>query len=113
MAKYLLVLAFLVGATTLEATGDAVVRVGLFGRMGVARASLLAGGGLLLLGYGVMLNLAPLPFERVVGLYIATLFVVWQAISFVAFRSIPDLPVLVGGGLIVIGGLTVSFWNTP
>ena len=35
-----------------------------------------------------MLNLAPQPFERVVGLYIATLFIVWQ-ISFIAFDPEP------------------------
>jgi hypothetical protein len=68
-----LALAFLISATSLEASGDAIVRKGLFEDAGIARVlSLLAGGVLLLvLGYGVMLNLAPLPFERVVGLYIA------------------------------------------
>ncbi|SRR6266446_639175 len=113
MIENIFALAFLIGATTLEASGDAIVRVGLFDRVGVGRALLLVGGGVLLLGYGVMLNLAPLPFERVVGLYIATLFVIWQGISFIAFRSVPSLPVLIGGGLIVIGGLVVSFWGTP
>jgi hypothetical protein len=108
---HVLVLAFLVGATTLEASGDAIVRIGLFSHAGVIRALVLLGGGALLLGYGVMLNLAPQPFERVVGLYIATLFVVWQVISFIAFRSVPSLPILIGGALIVVGGLIVSFWG--
>jgi small multidrug resistance family-3 protein len=58
-----------------------------------------------------MLNLAPLPFERVVGLYIATLFLVWQIVTFVTFRTPPSLPVLVGGTLIVLGGLVVTFWT--
>jgi len=113
MNKYFLALAFLIGATTLEASGDAIVRKGLFDHAGTVRALALLGGGVLLLGYGIMLNLAPLPFERVVGLYIATLFVVWQVISFISFRSVPSVPVLVGGGLIVIGGLIVSFWEPP
>ncbi len=43
--------------------------------------------------YGSFLNLAPLEFGRVVGLYIATLFVVWQVINFVVFRSVPTLPI--------------------
>jgi hypothetical protein len=34
---------------------------------------------------------------RVVGLYIATLFVVWQVINFIAFRTLPTLPIVVGG----------------
>lgn len=108
--RFLSVWAFLIAATTLEASGDAVVRRGLFAHSGPARLAVLALGALLLLGYGVMLNLAPQPFERVVGLYIATLFVVWQIVSFVAFRSLPNWPILVGGSLIVLGGLIVSFW---
>jgi len=111
MRIFLTVWVFLVAATTLEATGDAIVRMGLFGRTGLARAAMLGGGGVLLLGYGVMLNLAPLPFERVVGLYIATLFVVWQIVNYAVFRTLPGLPIAVGGALIVIGGLIVSFWT--
>lgn len=34
---------------------------------------------------------------RVVGLYIATLFVVWQVINAVIFRELPTMPILVGG----------------
>ncbi len=65
----------------------------------------------MLFGYGLLLNLAPLPFGRVVGLYIATLFVIWQVVTFVTLRSVPTLPVLVGGAFIILGGLVVSFWN--
>ena len=72
--------------------------------------TLLAGAGLLF-GYGFMLNLAPLEFGRVVELYIATLFVVWQITSFTAFRSLPTIPILVGGAFIVVGGMIVSFWS--
>jgi small multidrug resistance family-3 protein len=52
-----------------------------------------------------------LPFERVVGLYIATLFLVWQVVSFFTFRTIPSSPIVIGGALIVIGGLLVTFWS--
>ena len=38
-------------------------------------------GTVLLFGYGLSLNLAPLEFGQVVGLYVATLFVVWQIIN--------------------------------
>ncbi len=80
----------MIGATSLEAIGDALVRNGLFNHVGIAKlGGTLLLGGALLLGYGTMLNLAPQPFERVVGLYIATLFCVWQIISFVAFGSVP------------------------
>jgi hypothetical protein len=109
--RFLAVLAFLIAATALESGGDAVVRNGLFARAGAARVAVLLLGAAMLFGYGVMLNLAPQPFERVVGLYLATLFVVWQVISFIAFGAVPSLPILVGGGLIVAGGLVVSFWG--
>jgi len=54
-----------------------------------------------------MLNLAPLPFARIVGLYIATLFLVWQVVNYFTFRTLPGAPVLAGGALIVVGGLIV------
>ncbi len=104
-------LLFLVIATVLEASGDAIVRKALFGHRGSARFGLFVAGAALLLSYGTLLNLAPLEFNRVVGLYLATLFVVWQLINFVAFRSLPSLPILVGGTLVVAGGLIVTYWR--
>lgn len=109
--QYLVVLACLIAATALESFGDATVRIGLFNRTGITQLAVLFGGAILLFGYGTMLNLAPLPFERVVGLYIATLFCVWQVVAFVTFRTLPSLPILVGGALIVAGGLIVTFWR--
>ena len=50
-------------------------------------------GTALLFGYGFSLNLAPAEFGQVVGLYIATLFVVGQIINAVAFQTLPTLPV--------------------
>lgn len=105
------VLGFLIVATTLEATGDAVVRLGLARSAWTIRLPLFAVGMVLLFGYGLSLNLAPVAFGRVVGLYIATLFVVWQIVNFVVFRSVPSLAVAVGGALIVAGGLVVTFWG--
>jgi small multidrug resistance family-3 protein len=103
------VLAFLVVATGLEVSGDAIVRKALFGHAGLARIGLFLLGAALLAGYGTFLNLAPLEFGQVVGLYIATLFVMWQIITFIAFRSLPTVPIILGGILIVIGGVIVSF----
>lgn len=97
-------------ATTLEVSGDAVVRLGIYDHVGSSRVALLFAGALLLLGYGTFLNTAPVDFGRVVGLYIATLFVVWQVINFLVFRALPGLPVCVGGLLIIAGGLIITFW---
>ncbi len=98
-------------ATLLEVSGDAIVRKALFEHTGLARVAFFLGGTALLLGYGTFLNLAPIEFGRVVGLYIATLFVVWQIIAFIAFRTVPTVPVLAGGALIVAGGLIVTYWK--
>ncbi len=108
--QQLVTFGFLVAATSFEAVGDAVVRMGLERPGWLPRGLLFLGGAVLLFGYGLSLNLAPVDFGRVVGLYIATLFVVWQIVSFVAFRAVPDLPILVGGVLIIIGGGIVTFW---
>jgi hypothetical protein len=110
MAK-LIILGFLIAASTLEAGGDAIVRMGLNQQATGLRALLFLTGAALLFGYGLMLNFAPLEFGRVVGIYVATLFIVWQAINFIAFRSPPSLPVLVGGTLVVAGGAIVAFWE--
>ena len=104
-------LGFLLVATTMEASGDALVRIGLGQAALGIRIALFAMGAVLLFGYGLTLNLAPLEFGRVVGLYVATLFIVWQFINLIAFRSAPSLPVLAGGALIVAGGLIVTFWR--
>ncbi|HEX3667052.1 MAG TPA: hypothetical protein VHU23_17655 [Rhizomicrobium sp.] len=106
-------IAFLVAATVLETCGDAFVRQALYDHPGLSamRIGLFVMGAGLLLGYGTFLNLAPLEFREVVGLYIATLFVIWQITNFVFFRTLPTLPVLVGGSLIVAGGTLVSLWK--
>jgi small multidrug resistance family-3 protein len=101
----------LILATLFEAAGDALVRSGLYHHAGLIRLGLLLTGAALLFGYGTLLNLAPLEFGRVIGLYIATLFVVWQAINFVAFRSLPTLSTVVGGAFIIAGGAIVTYWK--
>jgi hypothetical protein len=104
-------LVFLVIATLLEAGGDAIVRMALYDHVGIARVGLFLAGAALLFGYGTFLNLAPLEFGRVVGLYLATLFVMWQVINFVAFKAVPTLPILVGGAFIIAGGIIITYWK--
>lgn len=98
-------------ATTLEVSGDAIVRMAIYNHAGLIRLALFLVGAALLLGYGTFLNLAPLQFGRVVGIYIATLFVIWQVVNFIAFRSLPTLPVLVGGAFVIAGGAIITFWK--
>jgi hypothetical protein len=102
---------FIIMATTLEACGDATVRLGLRQTSFPLRVVLFLAGATLLFGYGVFVNLPAVEFSRVVGLYIATLFVVWQIVNFAFFGTLPAMSVLAGGTLIVIGGSIVTFWG--
>ena len=95
----------------METLGDAIVRIGLGQIAWASRASFFAIGAVFLFGYGLSLNLAPAEFSRVVGLYIATLFVMWQVVNLIVFRSLPGTPVWLGGLLIIVGGLIVTFWK--
>ena|ERR1700676_3346352 len=104
-------LVFLLIATILEVSGDAVVRMAMYNHVGLIRLALFIGGAALLFGYGSFLNLAPLEFGQVVGLYLAILFIIWQVINYVAFRSIPTLPILLGGSLVIAGGAIITFWK--
>ena len=107
------VIAFLVAATVVEVSGDAIIRIALRNHAGLTatRFALFVVGGALVFAYATFLNLAPLEFREVVGLYISTLFIVWQVINFAFFRTLPTAPVLIGGALIVAGGALVSFWK--
>jgi hypothetical protein len=107
-----IILALLIVATTLEVSGDAIIRIGLGERVVATKGACFLAGAVLVFGYGLTLNLAPIEFHRVVGIYIATLFIVWQVISFLVFKSVPTLPIVAGGSLIVLGGLVVAFWGS-
>lgn len=102
---------FLIAATALETVGDAIVRNGIAESAWLSRSALFLAGAALLFGYGFCLNLAPVEFGRVVGLYIATLFVMWQITNLMFYGSLPSTSVLIGGTLIIAGGLIVTFWE--
>ena len=103
---------FILLATLCEVIGDAIIRMGIYNHAGAIRVGLMLMGAVLLFGYGFILNLAPMQFGQVVGLYIATLFIVWQITNFIAFKTLPNVPVIVGGILIIAGGAIVAFWKT-
>lgn len=102
---------FVLVATVVESFGDAIVRLGIGQSAWLPRSGYFMAGAALLFCYGLSLNLAPIEFHRVVGIYIATLVVVWQVVNRIVFRIAPEPPVLLGGALIVVGGLIISFWR--
>lgn len=109
--RYLIPFALLVVATTLEAGGDAIIRVGLRSDAIPVRAMLMLTGAVVLYGYGLTLNLAPLDWGRLIGAYVATFFVVGQIINLVVFRTAPTLPIVVGGLFIATGGAIITLWH--
>ena len=102
---------FILFATIFEVSGDAIVRMGIYKYSGEMRIGLMSLGAILLFGYGFSLNLAPVEFGQVAGMYIATLFIVWQLINFLAFHTLPTIPIVVGGSLVVAGGMIITFWK--
>jgi len=101
---------FVLLATVLEASGDAILRVALLGTAAVSvRVGLFLLGAALLTAYGTSLNLAPVEFASVVGLYVALLFVMFQITNYLFFKVLPTTPVLIGGALVIAGGLIVFF----
>jgi small multidrug resistance family-3 protein len=100
MNTKIVTLLILILAAALEVGGDAMVRHGLQRRAGL----FLLAGALTLTAYGFMVNLTKLDFSRLMGLYIVIFFLVAQVVAVVAFGERLRLPVLAGGGLIVLGG---------
>lgn len=93
-------------AAVLEMGGDAAIRQGLLR----STWTWIVLGGTILVAYGVVVNLdRSLDFGRLMGLYIAVLFVVSQVISVVVFDERPSASLTLGGALIVAGGFVIHF----
>jgi hypothetical protein len=113
MMNYLVVFGILLVTTVLEATGDAIIRIGLHSNTALTRLVLMLLGATLLYGYGLTLNLAPVEWGRLIGAYVATFFIVAQVINLVFFHTMPTLPIMVGGALIIAGGAVITLWHVP
>ena len=111
LIQHLPIIVILIIATTVEVSGDALIRKCIYNYTGTVRIAFALFGAALVFGYAYFLNLAPVEFKQVVGLYIATLFVVWQIINYLTFHTTPTLPIIIGGILIVGGGLIVTYWK--
>ncbi len=109
--KYVVTCVLLLLATTLEASGDAIIRIGLSHATIPGRILLMTVGAVVLFLYGLTLNLAPQDWGRLVGAYVATFFVVAQCINLIAFHTPPSLPIIVGGLFILAGGAIITLWQ--
>ena len=98
----------LIAAAVLEMGGDAAVRRGLI----QSAWPWLGLGATMLVAYGLVVNLnRSIEFGRLMGLYIAVLFLVSQLLSSTFFAERPSFSLLVGGALIVAGGLVIQLGN--
>src|ERR1700693_6645852 len=101
------VLASLIGSKIFEAVGDAVMKISLQLPYALpGRIALFALASVLLAMYGLFLNLAPVEFATVTGIYLASLFIAFQIVNYLFFRHTPSSGVLLGGtGLELLAAL--------
>ena len=78
----------------------------------LAKALLLALATLVLFAYGRTGNSPPWDFGKLLGLYVVFFFLTAQAISWLAFKQLPSLAVLVGGLFILTGAVIVAIAGT-
>jgi drug/metabolite transporter superfamily protein YnfA len=99
----------LFAAALLEAGGDALVRNGLHASTTTSRLTFFLCGAFVLFGYGYVVNSPSWDFGRLLGVYVVFFFIAAQLISYFVFHTIPGRNVLLGGALIVLGGVVISF----
>lgn len=93
------------GSALLEVGGDAVVRRGLRG----ANVVIIMAGGLMLAGYGLLVNTVRWDFSRLLGVYVAIFALVSVMCGrFVFGESIANSTWL-GLGIIIAGGMVIQF----
>jgi small multidrug resistance family-3 protein len=93
------------GAAALEVGGDAVIRKGMRG----GGWALIAGGCLLLAGYGLVVNLVKWDFSKLLGIYVAVFALVSVHAGRFLFGEKVPVTTWAGMGIIVLGGLVIQF----
>ena len=106
--SYALSLALLFLAAVLEASGDALMRQGMYSPTTARRFLFVLAGCVVLATYGYTVNAPRWDFGRLLGVYVAFFFLLAQLIAYFTFGQRPSTSVVVGGLLIVSGGLIVS-----
>ena len=91
-------------AALLEVGGDALMRHGLKG--GHLWGMVL--GALVLVAYGVFVNLTDLNFSRLMGIYVCLFFAVSQGVAMTVFKERLTGLEMLAGGLILSGGLILT-----
>jgi drug/metabolite transporter (DMT)-like permease len=95
-------------AATLEAGGDALMRVGLHRGVLAQRLLLFLLAGVVLFAYGWTVNAPSWEFGKLIGIYVVFFFLIAQLIAWAFFKESPSSFMLIGGALIVAGGIVIS-----
>jgi drug/metabolite transporter superfamily protein YnfA len=93
-----------IAAAVLEVGGDAIIRAGLKG----SRPLVLVGGFLVLGSYGVVVNLLPLDFSRLLGVYVGVFAVVSVAAGRLVFGDHLPWTTWVGVAIILVGSAIIQ-----
>ena len=92
-------------AAVLEVGGDASIRKGLHSGGWLP----IAAGCLMLVGYGLVVNLVKWDFSRLLGVYVAVFVIVSVLFGRFLFQEFVPISTWVGLGIIVIGGAVIQF----
>jgi len=103
-ARGLVALAVMFLAATFEVGGDALIRAGLRGRGWLFCA---IGAGTLA-AYGLVVNLIPMDFSKLLGSYVAFFAIVSVVAGRIVFREPVQASTWVGLGVILIGSAIVQ-----
>jgi drug/metabolite transporter superfamily protein YnfA len=98
----------LILAASLEAGGDALVRMGLHSASQSHRALFFLAGAIILFAYGFTVNAPPWDFGKLLGLYVVFFFLIAQILNWLLFKQTPSMALLIGGSLITAGGLVIA-----
>ena len=98
-------------AAFLEAHGDAFFQSAFWDRPAAGRAWTIVFGTIVLALYGSVVNLPRWEFGKLLGLYVVLFFLMAQLQAKLRFGQSPTLPIYVGGGFIVTGGLVIALWK--
>ncbi|MGA7119135.1 MAG: hypothetical protein WBY94_03510 [Polyangiaceae bacterium] len=109
VARRLVALAVMFLAATFEVGGDALIRAGLRGRGWLSCA---IGAGTLA-AYGLVVNLIPMDFSKLLGGYVAFFAIVSVAAGRIVFREPVQASTWVGLGVIAIGSAIVQLGAAP
>lgn len=96
-------------AASLEAYGDSSFQTALYRSSGMYRAVAFLAGAVSLVAYGLVVNTPRWDFGKLLGVYVVFFFLLAQVVARIRFGQSPTWPVLLGGGLIVAGGVIISF----